>query len=778
MPDRRLDVLFVNPNSARQAYQGLAQDFSAIEVPVWSLLLAEACRRKGFGVEVLDCDAERLNYSQAVSRILAANPRLVCFVVYGQNPNSGTTNMAGAAEILGLLAIAAPSLKVCFAGSYAQALPLEVLGMKGVSFVLLNEGVYALQWLLALDLDDLEEGVPHAMDGVGWKGKDGRVHLNKPERTVPQDRMANDLPGYSWDLLPKRKKPLDLYRSHFWHADFDFAKATPAAALYTSLGCPFKCLAGDTLINTVHGKIPIKELAESFDEVGVFTYDPVQKQARVCTARNIRRTGRGKKLVRVRFIDGSYIDCTPDHRFLRFKWGNQNVGYRMWETEAWNLRQGDHVQAIREEKWGAKGNEHWICWNRNGREKRYRMIAEWMIGRPLRKGEVVHHADRDHGNDDPSNLEVCSSQKDHISRHPEVAERMRNNNPTKNGFTVEWRGKSEEAKKRYCRAARKLRRGIISVIRKPENHVVDYVEELPGRHDVYCMEVPETGWFYANNVLVHNCDFCMINSINRDSNDPDWSAADSAKIRYFPWQHTLAQLAWLANNGVTTIRLSDEMFFLNKRHYIPLLENIKLLFGDSLRLWAYARVDTIKPDQLALFRSAGVRWLALGIETASRRIRREVSKGSYEEVDIRRVVKEIREAGISVIANYVFGLPDDDYGSMAETLNLSIELNTEMWNGYPAMALPGSPLYNLAREKRWPMPQSFEAYSFLGYECFPMPTKYLTPGEVLSFRDRAFQTYFSRPDYLSMVEAKFGKGAGENIQKLAAIKLKRRVLGD
>ena len=509
--DRLLDVLFINPNSAKQVYQDLAQDFSAIEVPVWSLLLAESCRSRGFGVAILDCDAERLSPEEAVKRIRDANPRLVCFVVYGQNPNSGTTNMAGAVGLLAKMVEECPWYKVCFAGSHTQALPLEVLGMKGVDFVLLNEGVYALQLLLTCDLDADLWNFPN---GVGWKERDGNPHLNDPEHVVPQETMSHHLPGYAWDLLPKKGKPLNLYRSHFWHADFDFAKRTPAAALYTSLGCPFAC------------------------------------------------------------------------------------------------------------------------------------------------------------------------------------------------------------------------------------------------------------------------QFCMINSLNRDSNDPGWSSADSAKIRYFPWQHTISQLAWLANNGITTIRLSDEMFFLNRKHYVPLLENIRLLFGDTLHLWAYARVDTVKPDQLALFRSAGVRWLALGIETASRTIRREVSKGSYEEVDIRRVVKEIRDAGINVIANYIFGLPDDDYGSMQETLNLSIELNTEMWNGYPAMALPGSPLHRMAREKGWPLPDSFEGYGFLSYDCQPLPTKHLTAAEVLSFRDRAFQTYFSRSDYLTMVESKFGASAKENVQRLALVKLKRRLLGD
>ena len=91
-----MDVLFVNPDSSAKAYQGLAKIYSAIEPPMWALLLAESCRSKGFGVGILDCDAERLTLEQSVRRVDDLRPRLVVFVVYGQNPNSGTTSMIGA----------------------------------------------------------------------------------------------------------------------------------------------------------------------------------------------------------------------------------------------------------------------------------------------------------------------------------------------------------------------------------------------------------------------------------------------------------------------------------------------------------------------------------------------------------------------------------------------------------------------------------------------------------------------------------------------------------
>jgi len=46
----------------------------------------------------------------------------------------------------------------------------------------------------------------------------------------------------------------------------------------------------------------------------------------------------------------------------------------------------------------------------------HRAIAEQMLGRPLRKGEIVHHIDGNKHNNDPNNLQVMT-QAEHIALH-------------------------------------------------------------------------------------------------------------------------------------------------------------------------------------------------------------------------------------------------------------------------------------------------------------------------------------------------------------------------
>ena len=49
----------------------------------------------------------------------------------------------------------------------------------------------------------------------------------------------------------------------------------------------------------------------------------------------------------------------------------------------------------------------------------HRVVAEQMLGRPLRKGEVVHHINRNKRDNRPENLMVFSSQKEHAKWHKE-----------------------------------------------------------------------------------------------------------------------------------------------------------------------------------------------------------------------------------------------------------------------------------------------------------------------------------------------------------------------
>jgi radical SAM superfamily enzyme YgiQ (UPF0313 family) len=276
------------------------------------------------------------------------------------------------------------------------------------------------------------------------------------------------------------------------------------------------------------------------------------------------------------------------------------------------------------------------------------------------------------------------------------------------------------------------------------------------------------------------CNFCMINMINRSDNKEIGVASDYSLMRYWSTDFIIKEFDKLLDMGVKTIRIVDEMFLLNPKYYLPICKKLaERNKDDSLRMWAYSRVDTIKrPGILELVRSAGIKWLALGIESAEKSIRLEVSKGKFDDVNIHEVVRKVHEAGIEVMANYMFGLTGDTQESMEKTYNLSEDLCTSGWNAYAVMALPGSAVYKSAVDKGYRLPDTYEDYSFHSYNSLPLPTKNLTSDKILRFRDESYIKYHTNPLFLKRIQKKYGDKAAINIKNMASIRLKRKILGD
>lgn len=266
-----------------------------------------------------------------------------------------------------------------------------------------------------------------------------------------------------------------------------------------------------------------------------------------------------------------------------------------------------------------------------------------------------------------------------------------------------------------------------------------------------------------------SCVFCCINA-----------PFGGSSYRMFSPQHVISEIDVLVTKyGVKNIKFIDELFVLNEDHVNGICDLI-IKRGYNLNIWAYARVDTAKEHFLEKLRKAGVRWLALGIESGSSHVR-DGAKKRFSNDDVVKVARKIQEAGIYVGANYIFGLPDDTTGTMQETLDLALEINAEWANFYCAMAYPGSKLYKMAKANHLPLPDSISGpgwigYSQYAYECWPLPTNFVSSIEVLRFRDAAFQKYFTADKYLKMMLGKFGDKAVRHIMEMTSLPPLRRKL--
>jgi anaerobic magnesium-protoporphyrin IX monomethyl ester cyclase len=307
--------------------------------------------------------------------------------------------------------------------------------------------------------------------------------------------------------------------------------------------------------------------------------------------------------------------------------------------------------------------------------------------------------------------------------------------------------------------------------------ISDLDTELPGvawdllpmekyrAHNWHCFDDVSARQPYAVLYTTLGCPFkCSFCCINAPFGGPAYRLRSPEKV--------LEEIDLLVGTyGVKNIKILDEMFVLNYPHVEAICDGLIERRYD-LNFWAYARVDTVRSGVLPKMREAGIRWLALGIESASSYVRDGVDK-DFKTTDIFEVVKSIQDAGIYVIGNFIFGLPDDTLESMQATLDMAKDLNCEMANFYCAMAYPGSKLYPMALEKGWPLPPAWHGYSQHALDSLPLPTETLKAGQVLRFRDDAFHDYFESPAYLEMIESRFGSDTRHHIEEMSRHRLSR-----
>ena len=504
-----LDILFIHPNASGKIYQELSKAHSAIEPPIWAGMLANHCRKNNYKVQILDCEVMGFNFKKSAEEINSLNPKIACFVVYGQQPSASTQNMEGATSTSKILKQINPKIKTLFVGGHIAALPVETLEIEdSIDIVALNEGVYSISNLLKVDdLDDYS--YLKKIKGIGFRDKENRIILNEPEIIVPKNLLEKDLPGVAWDLLPS----FSSYRTAGWHSWSNNSDKQPFAALYTSLGCPYKC------------------------------------------------------------------------------------------------------------------------------------------------------------------------------------------------------------------------------------------------------------------------SFCMINIINRTNNNENISSQDSNIFRWWSPEFIIKQFDYFAEKGVKNIKIADELFVLNPNHFIKICD-LLIERNYGFNIWAYSRIDTCKPIFLDKLKKAGVNWLGLGIENPNNVIRKDVHKDSFKEVKILDVVNLIREHGINVAANYIFGLPNETEESLKFTYSFAEDTNSEMVNFYCAMAYPGSPLHLSARRQNLKLPSTYSGYSQHAYDTQNLPSEELSAKSILKFRDESWIKYHTNSKYLSLIKNKFNTKAEQNIINMTKIKLKRKLLGD
>jgi radical SAM superfamily enzyme YgiQ (UPF0313 family) len=191
---------------------------------------------------------------------------------------------------------------------------------------------------------------------------------------------------------------------------------------------------------------------------------------------------------------------------------------------------------------------------------------------------------------------------------------------------------------------------------------------------------------------------------------------------------------------VKNIKIWDELFAINEGRVLQICNCLKYY---DLNIWAYARLDTVTEKMLKAMKRGGINWLAYGFESVT-------DKKFVDRTE--DIIKMTRDAGINIMANFIFGLPGNTLDDDEASLEFAMKHLFEYVNFYDAKPYPGSQWH---KDVKLSVPcEAYDQYK-----------------NISEFRQKAFETYFNNPDYLAMVFRKWGSKSLENIRSMMNWKL-------
>ena len=167
-----------------------------------------------------------------------------------------------------------------------------------------------------------------------------------------------------------------------------------------------------------------------------------------------------------------------------------------------------------------------------------------------------------------------------------------------------------------------------------------------------------------------------------------------------------------------------------------------------IRWFGNARADNLTdPAFVHRLRKAGCWMLALGIETESDEVRKDMAK-RLERQKIQAAFTNMRDAGIKSFAFFIFGYPGESAKTLDATTRYAIELDPDFANFYPAVPYPGTDLYDKCIRDGWLKPEDAD-WSRMEYSYYLLRGNGLDERIVMDAINRAKRRFFLRPSYIS-----------------------------
>jgi anaerobic magnesium-protoporphyrin IX monomethyl ester cyclase len=187
----------------------------------------------------------------------------------------------------------------------------------------------------------------------------------------------------------------------------------------------------------------------------------------------------------------------------------------------------------------------------------------------------------------------------------------------------------------------------------------------------------------------------------------------------------------------------DPLFTEQRDRVVELCDEIRRR-GLNLTFEAETRLDRLDVDLLDRMYAAGFRAMSFGVESLDPATLKKSGRRPIPQSHQREIIEHARKLGIVTAAFYVLGFLQDDWNSIAATIDYAIDLGSTFAQFKMLTPYPGTPMFKqlepLLTETDW---EKFDGFT----PTFKHPN--LTERELRFLLGAAYKRYYMRPSYLA-----------------------------
>jgi anaerobic magnesium-protoporphyrin IX monomethyl ester cyclase len=303
-------------------------------------------------------------------------------------------------------------------------------------------------------------------------------------------------------------------------------------------------------------------------------------------------------------------------------------------------------------------------------------------------------------------------------------------------------------------------------VRNPDRPYIEDLDSLPfpARH-LWPMErlreYEDILYLATSRGCVYWCEFCTTVRMH------------GRKYRMRSPKNVVDELEFLHKTyGAKKFTFCDDAFTVDQPRTEALCSEI-LQRGLKIEWNCGTRVDMITKDLLMKMKEAGCISVWFGVESGTQQVLDAMKKGITPELTI-KVLGWVRELGLKPVPNVILGFPGETKKSAWKTIKFVEKIAPDAVGFYNvATPFPGTPMYDLVKEKGWLRVTDFDMYDTT-HPIFETP--YLSMKDLGKLREGAFHHYYLRRAFIFEKKRRFKVSTAMIIvaNLIADIKLKLR----